>query len=150
MELLTAFVREYAPATDARSEVAALDDKTRDDARAGPRARPPLRTDLQAVATVLGRRDVTHDPDGYRLDLHAARLDGADFHGAQLVDADFTRARLYAANFQSAQLSCADFYGAQLGFADFQQAQLDDASFVGARADGAHFSEAQLQRANTS
>jgi hypothetical protein len=64
MEILTAFLRDTP-----RSR------------RWGAAVVPRLRTDFQAIATVLGRRDVSHDPENFRLDLMGVRLSRANLRG---------------------------------------------------------------------
>ena len=140
MEILTAFLREHsrkpreASAELAEGEVAA---STQSDAASNKQAMP-LRADFQAIATVLGRREVSHDPDGFSLDLR----------GVALGMVDFRRAQLQAALFEVAQLRGAYFRDAQLQKANFAGAQLHEAYFVDARLQGAYLGHAQLQTAN--
>ena len=144
MELLTAFVREHATARDAPEKAAAVDDETPHDGRELGGARPRLRADLQAVATVLGRRDVTHDPDGYELNLRDVLLGGVDFSFAQLRGANFREAHLQGADFSLAQLRGVDFREAQLQGADFTAADLRSAHFRDAQLYGADFTAAEV------
>ena len=76
-----------------------------------------LPTDIQAVLTVLGRRNETAPEQyhkeraaGRHLDLAGADLRGADLRGAHLERANFAGANLAGANFAGANLA-----GATLG-----------------------------------
>ena len=94
MEVLTAYVREQAP-------------RQEEDTHNGAE-KPP--TDIQAILTVIGRRETTgknrgNDP----LDLSGTRLVRADLtdanlSGAILVEADLRRAYLNGANLAGADL----------------------------------------------
>ena len=76
MEVLTAYVRENAPRQ----------------AEAPQTAPAPLPTDLQAILTVLGRRETTGKNRGTdRLDLNHTRLTRADLRGAELDGVTYTR-----------------------------------------------------------
>jgi uncharacterized protein YjbI with pentapeptide repeats len=145
MEVLTAFVRENAPAD---LEQAA------DDAR----IRPPA--DVAAILTVIGRRIRAHETGGAplnlaRTDLRGARLDGADLRDvilsyADLRHADLVRARLEGAMLVRARLERASFgvdrtmpeYGARLDEAFLMRAHL-----AGAHLEGAHLRRAELSNA---
>ena len=59
-----------------------------------PSARPA--TDVQAILTVIGRRDKNRDRDALALNntcLRGADLTGADLTGADLTDANLTGTR---------------------------------------------------------
>jgi hypothetical protein len=130
MEILTAFLREHSPnAKETSAEFA------------------PPRADFQAIATVLGRRQVGHDPDGFRLDFRGVALDVVNFEGAQLQGAVFWEVKLQKANFAYAQLQGASFAHAQLQEAIFEGAQLQGAVFLDVKLQGAYFSGADLERA---
>ena len=77
MEVLSAYVREHAPRTTCTNTA--------------PSARPT--TDVQAILTVIGRRDINQDRDALALndtclrdaDLQYANLRDANLHGANPV-----------------------------------------------------------------
>ena len=108
MEVLTAYVREKAP-------------RQEEDTHNGA-AKPP--TDIQAILTVIGRRETTGKNRGNdRLDLSGTRLVRADLtdanlSGAILVEADLRRAYLKRAN-----LAGADLLGANLSQALLNKAK---------------------------
>ena len=108
MEVLTAYVRENAPRqTNPRQRVTTT---------------PP--TDIQAILTVLGRRETTgknrrNDP----LDLSNTRLVGAILFKANLSEAILFRADLRGADLADAQLSGARLLGANLAVADLSEAK---------------------------
>jgi len=131
MEILTAFLREHCREPEGASAM----------------HEAHLRADFQAIATVLGRREVSHDPDVFRLDLHGVALVAVDFTSAQLQKASFDGAQLQEANFDGAQLQKAGFVGAQLREAHFIGAQLQGAYFIGAQLQATYFADAQLQEA---
>jgi uncharacterized protein YjbI with pentapeptide repeats len=143
MEVLTAFVREHAPAkTEERAP-----------AQSEPEAPAAVSTDVQAVLTVLGRRTVAHDRDTVpvldlsRTCLRDARLDGADFSGTDFSWADLGLARLDRAKLAEANLWGARLSNAHLSEADLTKANLMDAVFGQALMAGAHLTEANLERA---
>ncbi len=146
MEVLTAFAREHASTSTAS---------------AGPGS-TTVTTDVQAVLTVVGRRNTSNDPTNYILDLdhtdlnHAnlvgAHLAGANLRGvflrsADLRSADLTAAQLIAVNFKDG----ADLTGAHLSGgaildegAKFRHADLSGANLSGANLTGADLTSADL------
>lgn len=115
------------------------------------------RGELQAAATVIGRRKIDQDPPGWVLNLRAADLsgfdlresalagailEGASLRGAQMDGANLTRARATGAWLEDARL-----VGAQLEGVDFTGAHLDRATLTGAHAEMAHFEQAHLDDA---
>ncbi|MEU0544810.1 pentapeptide repeat-containing protein [Nocardia sp. NPDC005978] len=137
-EVLSAFVRTHAPNT------AACD--------ASPEAK--VSVDVQAVLTVIGRRDMarTEFIDLSNTCLVRASLENANLQGAQLDNANLNSAIAYRVN-----LSGAEMMGVQLVFARMSEsnlsgahlssANLQDANLSGADLDGAFFAGADLQGA---
>jgi uncharacterized protein YjbI with pentapeptide repeats len=126
MEVLTAYVRQNAPATPPG---------------VAPEKPPPEKpcTDIQAILTVLRRRLVgtkREHPD-QRIDLSSTHLQGAYLENANLRHSNF-----YKASLQDANLRHANLQGANLRHAKLQSARLSDANLQ-----GAHLSDADLQRA---
>jgi Pentapeptide repeats (8 copies) len=120
VEVLTAFARRYVRTSNDPVNEA-----------------PP---DVQAIARVLGRREVGHDPPGFQLDLSGAdlrfvdlrnaqlqgvRLAGARLDSADLTNASFREADLVNARLDAATIAGTDFTGADLGGATFRQALFD-------------------------
>lgn len=143
MEVLTAFIRE----------------RSHDQGPAEPGR--PIRSDVQAALTVIGRRD--HKRDIRPIDLtgavltHAylvrAELSGADLTGAHLIganlyDGQLTRAQLAGADLTRAHLACVDLAGAQLKKATLRGADLTDAKLDGADLRGTDLYGADLIRAD--
>ena len=143
MEVLTAFIREHSreqwPPPDPGGRVQ-------------ERWTSP---DIQAAATVIGRRHAKRDIGRINLygaylvhaylrdvDLTRARLRDAKLIGAILDGADLTGADL-----RDADLTGADLTGADLRDADLTGAQLDGAKLIGARLDGAKLTGADLHGA---
>src|SRR5580700_4064551 len=146
MEVLAAFIREHSHEPWQPPRLANW--------RRGPETGP--RPDVQAAATVIGRREVSRDQrqinlsganlsraqlpeaDLARCNLHYSNLTGADLFRAKLrqtefVGADLTRANLngtdlYNANFTFATMKETLLGGAALGWAIFSGAKLGDLS----------------------
>ncbi len=141
MEVLTAFLREHSrEATQAQVSATQKD--------AGRR----LRTDLQAVATVLGRRRREYEGERDQLDLGGVHLEGADLGGARLERAILRGAHLEEANLVGAHLERAFLMGAHLEGAFLMGAHLERANLVGVHLEeanlvGTHLEEAFLQGA---
>lgn len=99
----------------------------------------PISADIQAVLTVLGRRDVKRESSGQSLNLSLTNLDGANLHGAHLRGADLD---LGGANLQGAYLRQANLFEVNLREADLGQAVLSMADLSGADLRGADLSAA--------
>jgi uncharacterized protein YjbI with pentapeptide repeats len=171
-EILTAYVRIHAAWRGRqwrgwRPSALASRDRLQ-----GLRARAP---DVQAVMTVLGRRELPPgktDPlllphvDLREAGLIEANLEGADLRGANLERADLRGANLRRAHLEGANLGRAhleipnrrtqdrlreeglikaDLQGADLGGADLQGADLRGANLRGARLEGANLGRAHLK-----
>jgi hypothetical protein len=118
------------------------------------------RPDVQAAATVLGRRD--RERDVRRIDLSGANLPRADLGGevsrtvfrasavlgADFRDADFRGADLSGANLPQTNLVGADLTGACLVGADLTGAVLDRAFLNSADLTGAVLTNARYARAD--
>ena len=133
MEVLCAYVRENAPCKQEEEEREELKQE-----RATTEAVHPA-VDIQAILTVLGRRNPTHDPAGQRLSLA-----NPDLRGADLNKATFSRAILSKADLRGANLYNADFRGANLYKADLRGARLYGAILTGAHLYGAILTETIL------
>ena len=124
MEVLTAHVREKAP-------------RKNDAYKPQADERPP--TDIQAILTVIGRRETTgkgrrNDP----LNLNQTHLVGAELSGAEL-----SKAELFDANLSGANLN-----GASLSKAMLIEAHLIDVFLFDANLRGADLIEADLRGAD--
>ncbi len=136
MEVLTAFLREHSwEATQAQGSATQKD--------AGRR----LRTDLQAVATVLGRRRREYEGERDQLDLGGVHLEEAFLGGAHLERAILRGAHLEGADLMGAHLERAFLVGAYLEGAFLMGAHLEEANLVGAHLEGAHLESVHLERA---
>jgi len=123
---------------------------------------------VQAMLTVIGRRDPAHDPEEFRLDLRktdlrkcdlrkghfenalltATHLAGADLKEIHLEGAHLGGANLKGAKLQKAHLEGANLGGAQLNGASLWCAHLEGADLVGAKLEDAHLWKARLEDAN--
>ncbi|MBA2670168.1 MAG: pentapeptide repeat-containing protein, partial [Gemmatimonadetes bacterium] len=131
METLTAFVRERA-------------------CYRGPReGMDPIAADVQAVLTVVGRRERAYEEgtafflDLSRTDLSLADLNGTHLERARLHDAHLERARLH-----DAQLEGAALHQAHLEHASLYKAHLEGAVLMGVRGKNAYLGAAHLQGAD--
>lgn len=153
MEVLTAFLREHSPRWQGASDGHALDEAEK------------VGADIQAVATVLGRRVLEHEVgSGLGLNLRGVDLRGVELRGASLAGADLAAANLQGAflreaNLQGADLERADLRGetdlaaANLAGTILTEAKLDGANLrrailAGAKLDGASLRHAFLDGAN--
>ncbi|MGR7025547.1 pentapeptide repeat-containing protein [Geodermatophilus sp. URMC 62] len=133
MEALAAFVRQHAP----HSPRPALPAR-------GSQAPAPGHPaeDVQAVLTVLGRRDPVEDERP--IDLSGANLTGATLNRADLTDATLDEAKLTDADLDGANLTGATLAGADLTDADLDEAKLTDPRLAGADLTGARLFGADL------
>jgi hypothetical protein len=116
---------------------------------------PPYASDeIQAIITVLGRRDHRYEPVARRLNLRDSnlrkvRLVGnyslVDFIGADLSASDASGANLSGANLNTTQL-----VGTQLLYSDLTMASFNNAHLTGADLTGADLSGAYLLAADLS
>jgi len=161
MEILTAYVREHAsvekPGNFMKSSPVKRARNTKQEEN------PKLPTDIQAVLTVIGRRNIPEMGETGRLDLagtilRRANLRGADLYRADLYKADLSEATLLDVNLFDADLNGADLSraflvdvnlsGADLSGADLSGAILSGAKLGGAKLGGANLSGANLYGAN--
>lgn len=162
IEMLTAFVRHRAPwpphdgvhnpfvelqtqrenktsnpIVPARSE--------RDKRFTAREIRPAI--DIQAVLSVLGRRDrMTHKSDqGRQVNLSRTDLRGADLKGVNLKCADLRYANLNGAALSKAHLEGAELMNAKLEYADLSDTHLEGAGIWGVSLNGANLLGAHLE-----
>jgi len=130
MEVLTAFIREHShepwPPPDS----------------SGREPERSTRPDVQAAATVVGRRDAERDIR--HIDLTGADLTRANLTGALLRGTDLTRAILFAADLGTANLTGADLARANLDSANLDSADLTRANLTRANLDIANLTRADL------
>src|SRR5262249_39283631 len=89
------------------------------------------RPDIQAAATVIGRRTTRYDSQ--TINLSNAHLERADLIAADLTGANLQSAYLNGADLTGAHLESASLNGAHLNDADLSVAHPDGASLAGAR-----------------
>ena len=149
MEVLTAYVRERAPRKD--------DDSRGSQDSSSENANPALSgkdetkivTDIQAILTVLGRREKYYGRgEERRLNLERTDLRGADLVSAHMEGARLMGAYLGAAYLGAANLQGADLQRAYLAGADLKAANLQGASLWGADLKAAYLAGANLAGAN--
>jgi uncharacterized protein YjbI with pentapeptide repeats len=163
MEVLTAFVREQAPAQkqaenmpeQEKAEQARklLEEKGFDAFREAvfdsiQEEQLRVRADIQAVLTVLGRRTRTYGKgESQRLNLQFTNLQYADLQGAQLQGAMLEGAQLQRAKMQGAQLQHALLSGAKLQRATLHHTKFEEADLKWANIEGTYLIFAELQKA---
>jgi hypothetical protein len=151
MEVLTAYLREHARVQPARAmpwqpvRVAGpVQPQERSDADKAPR----LPADVQAIATVLGRRPEQRRRQEQRgLDLREVDLRGGYLSGAHLEGANLSGAHLEGAHLHDAHLERAVLFEAHLEGADLSRARLEEAFLIRAHLERANLSGAHLERA---
>jgi hypothetical protein len=89
----------------------------------------PAPADIQAIATVIGRRRWVNDQPTRRLNLVGARLEGVNLSGAYLAGADLRNAHLERANLSGANLDGANAIGAWFTGADLSGGHLEAVQF---------------------
>lgn len=144
MEVLTSYVRENARRVEPSEED-------------NEKSERQISTDIQAILTVLGRRDSRYERPEQQLSLRGANLRGADLSGANndanwarinLFGADLAKANLAKANLAEAVLRDADLSGACMFDTNFTKANFIDANLGGANLSNANLTEAILWSAN--
>jgi hypothetical protein len=152
IEVLTAYVREHAPKSDASGQEYEAAAENADALQGTKPKRPP--TDVQAVLTVLGRRRLAHEQGAQPVldlgstDLSGANLFRANLQGAILSEANLSEANLGEADLQSTIASSANLSGADLHHANLQAAMLTDANVSGANLSTANLQGAFLSGSN--
>jgi hypothetical protein len=138
MEVLTAYIRDKCR----KQEDLTPQGAEARDGEAGPEKKV-LPTDIQAILTVIGRRNAEHDQYEI-LDLRDVDLTNADLRGAKLTGANLRGAKLGGADLSDVWLG-----GADLGGADLTKADLGGANLKGAVLDGClNLTQAQLDSAD--
>jgi hypothetical protein len=132
MEVLTAFVRENARWEGETDENGVPVSEESDDHR--------VATDIQAILTVLGRRQITYDPLDKWINLTGTDLRYANFHNSRLGKVWLAMSHLQKAFFEGAFLEGADFSAANL-----EGAYLWDANLQGAKMRFCNLNEADLE-----
>lgn len=141
MEVLTSFAQEKSP-------VEYLEEADQRFMNAVKSTGRRITKDIQATATVIGRRKVnTHEDENVDLSetsLCGASLIGMNFSGAHLSYVDFSEADLNGANLNEADLNGANLIGADLIGASLIRASLIRANLSKAYLYGADLSEANF------
>jgi len=114
---------------------------------------PPPHVVVQAILTVIGRRETKHDPNKFRLDLQntdlrKADLRRGDFSHAILTNSHLSNALLVHTNLKGALLNATHFEGAKLSRANLDKANLHKAHFEGANLNESSLKGTTLRRAN--
>ncbi|WP_276653735.1 pentapeptide repeat-containing protein [Thalassospira lucentensis] len=121
MEILCAYLRENAPAKSLNPWQPKITE------------RPKVRTDIQAVINIIGRRTKKQIEiewtNRYRLDFRNTDLSGGDFRYGDFSGAKFHSCRLEAAMFDRALLHGSQFFGSLLNYASFMNAELRGTRF---------------------
>ncbi len=143
MDVLCTYVRRNSPS---KAAVAGRDNSL----SSAPGGDSPMpRADIQAILTVIGRRNVSNDGRS-GIDLSKTNLIGADFSYAQLANADLSGSNLNKVDFSHADLSGADLTESHLSGAHFEMANLTRADFGKTHVEGAHFDGADVSGADLS
>jgi uncharacterized protein YjbI with pentapeptide repeats len=151
MEVLCTYVRENVPIK--RENPPSKEQKPKKPTQQNQASTPPVAADIQAILTVLGRRDRKYkredrDLDLSNTDIRGANLFKANFSGADLFGANLSRAFLREADLSGARLFGANLSGAHLFGANLSEADLFGADLFGADLSGADLREADLSGAD--
>lgn len=148
MEVLTAFIRTNAKKVEDPENEAILDENVK-----------PAE-DIQAILTVLSRRNVDHETKDNHLDLQDVNISGArmeysifryaNFSGSKLDLVVMVGSNLKSAIFSEAKLRRANFFEANLRYAFFTNADLRLSSLIGANLEHTKLVNALLFGANLS
>ena len=155
-EVLTEYVRRHAPRKEGKEEVDA-EGVDAEQGEGGEEEREPAkeefrrpRSDIQAILTVLGRRQ-TEEVEGRnelaRISLRWTNLRGTDLRGANLSGADLRGANLSGANLRESDLRGADLRGANLCWVDLSGANLRRADLTSAQMRRSNLIQSELIRA---
>jgi hypothetical protein len=146
IEILTAFVRERSTLTPEPSPPLGVGvDLPKQHRKPSV---PCIPTDVQAVMTVLSRRDLSQDRQDRPIELRGSNLRAADLNGIELSGADLWKVNLREAQLWQAKLAGASLGRANLSDASLWQADLEGAYLWKANLEGANLSEANLESAN--
>jgi uncharacterized protein YjbI with pentapeptide repeats len=146
MEVLTAYVREHAPRAYHGATIRSKAGDKNPEMRLVSKE-SGLATDIQAVLTVIGRRECVSQ-ETHHLNLTNTNLKGAYLPGADLQRADLTEADLQEANLTGANLDWAYLHGTSLEGASLIGSHLQGASLIGATLEAAYLHGADLQEAD--
>jgi hypothetical protein len=138
MEIISAYIREKSPKYDL-TLIPYLSKSERE--KMVSDSNKPIKTDVQAALTIIGRRIIEQDPSGSHINLRASYLYDADLKGANLQNADLSKTDLTSADLSDAKLTGANFISAELSGADFHRAHLDSVQFDHANLIFADFSD---------
>jgi uncharacterized protein YjbI with pentapeptide repeats len=145
IEILTAFVRERSTLVpEPPPSLVGVDIPKRHRKPSVPR----IPTDVQAVMTVLSRRDLSQDLPDRPIELRGSNLRAADLNSIELNGADLWKVNLREAQLWQAKLAGASLGRANLSDASLWQADLEGAYLWKANLEGANLSEANLANAN--
>jgi uncharacterized protein YjbI with pentapeptide repeats len=143
MEILTTYLREHSPWPPSRPgqyvEGAALEAIPALAARAA---------DIQAVITIVGRRERAHEGSDASMSLGSLDLRKADLRGAHLERADLQGAHLEKADLQGAHLQGVNLIGAHLQGVNLIGAHLQGVNLIGAHLQGVSLTVAYLEGAD--
>jgi Pentapeptide repeats (9 copies)/Pentapeptide repeats (8 copies) len=143
MEILTSYVRDKSSRFKEGTEVHFFKRvKTRI---------PDYDAEIQAILTVLGRRNIPKGMEEQNLDLKSADLSGftfsqnSNFANTNFREANLSKATLKGAIFTSADFSDANLWNADLGSADFRKADLRYANLSAAKCNATKLDAARLE-----
>jgi Pentapeptide repeats (8 copies) len=154
IEVLTAFVRERSARVELPPPPPGLAQPQQAGNAIPPKAslRLPqssrIPTDIQAVMTILNRRDINKDRPDRIIELRESNLRNADLSGIELWGADLWKVNLREAQLWQAKLAGVSLGRANLSDASLWQANLEGANLWKANLEGANLTEANLEQAN--
>lgn len=152
MEILTAYVRKNSSVDLTENKnvtLLAIDIQANESKQNEVLEIKKIALDIQAVLTVLGRREKSfNDGESNRLNLSRSRLQAADLEGAHLEGAHLMETHLEGANLARAYLERTDLVGSYLVGADLVMTHLEGADLRWAHLEGADLGGAYLKGAD--
>ncbi|MDA2919927.1 pentapeptide repeat-containing protein, partial [Desulfobacterota bacterium AH_259_B03_O07] len=148
MEVLSTYVRENARWPSRNDQPTQNDELEENQTKNEKYEQTMPNADIQAILTIIGRRQSKYDKEGQNLNLSNTNLQKAYLWEANLQKANLRGANLQKAYLRGANLQKAYLWGANLQDADLVGAKLVEADLVGAKLRGAKLRGAKLTGAN--
>ena len=172
IETLTSYLRERAPYVPLLTETRGISETTNETDGVDEIAKllrnvPDLRTDIQAVISVLGRRRFSYgNGEEFRMDFRAVDLTqlefpaGSNFNGSDFTGSNLKRSILSGVSFASVQFNHAVLEGvtaietafdhSSMGSAKLSYARLRGSSFKCVKLNGADLTKARAEKTDFS
>jgi len=151
-ETLCAYIRQEAPAPtddDLSAKITAHDEADINDIidkHLKSISKPDVV--IQAILTVIGRRNPTRDPEDFHLDLRETDMRQCDLRKGHFENTLFIATHLAGADLGETRLKGADLGNAHLEGADLMETDLEDTHLLNAHLEGVFLRKAHLKGAD--